>query len=104
MPTDFKSLQERAARRTKNRNRQPFVLNIEGDDPIRIKYPDAIKSMEYERADTVWAQLQILAGPDFPRLLDLFRGEDISVVQLLITEMWDQWNDDSHEVPGGKEV
>ncbi|WGH20822.1 tail assembly chaperone [Gordonia phage Commandaria] len=103
MGTSFADLQKRAARRSKGRNREPFVLEVEGDDPIKIKYPDAIKSMEYERAATVYEQLQILAGADFPRLIDLFRGEDISVVQLMITEMWDQWNDDSLQVPGGKE-
>ena len=104
MATDFNSLLQRAERRTRGRNRQPYVLNIEGDDPISIKHPDAVTSMEYERAESVWDQLKILAGPEFPRLLDLFRGKDISVVQLMITEMWEQWNDDSHQVPGGKEA
>lgn len=103
MATDFKDLVSRAERRTRKRNRKPFVLNIEGDEPISVKYPDAIKSIEYERAQTVYDQLRILTGSDFARILQLFEGEDISVVQLFITEMWDFWADDSHEVPGGKE-
>lgn len=104
MATDFNTLLQRAERRTQGRNRQPYVLKVEGDEDIVIKYPDALKQMEYERADTVYGQLQILTGPEFPRLLDLFRGKDISVVQLLITELWEQWNDDSAAVPGGKEA
>ncbi|ATS93123.1 tail assembly chaperone [Gordonia phage Patio] len=102
MGTSFESLVERAKKRTKGRNRDPFVITIEGDDPIEVPYPDAIKSMNYERAETVYDQLRALLGVDFTRILDMVRGKDISVLQLLITEMWDFWDDDSHEVPGGK--
>ncbi|AET09777.1 tail assembly protein [Gordonia phage GTE5] len=102
MGTSFESLVSRAQKRNKGKNRKPFVLEIQDDDPITIAYPDAVKSMEYEAATTVREQIRILAGADYPRLMDLFRGEDISVVQILLTEMWDQWNDDSHDVPGGK--
>ena len=104
MATSFDELLKRSSRRTKSRNRQDYVLTVEGDDPIRIQYPDALKSMEYERASTVWDQVRILAGSEFPRLIDLFRGQDISVVQLMLTDMWEFWEDDSMQVPGGKEV
>lgn len=104
MGTSFESLVERAKKRTKGLNRAPFVITVEGDDPIEVEYPDAIKSMNYERAETVYDQLRALLGTDFTRILDLVRGKDISVLQLLITEMWDFWDDDSHEVPGGKEA
>ncbi|AKJ72369.1 tail assembly chaperone [Gordonia phage GTE8] len=103
MAVNFADLERRAAKRTARFNRSPFVINVEGDDPIEIKYPDSIASMEYERASTVYDQLRVLTDSDFPRVLDLVRGKDISVVQLMITEMWAHWGDDSGEVPGGKE-
>ncbi|QAY17387.1 tail assembly chaperone [Gordonia phage IDyn] len=98
----FEDLEKRAARRIKGRNRSPYVLKVEGDDDIVIKYPDAVTSMEYEAATGIMEQLRILSGSEYPRLIDLFRGKDIAVVQLFITDMWETWNDDSHEVPGGK--
>lgn len=60
--------------------------------------------MDYERAQTAYEQLQVLTKADFPRILDLVRGKPISVVQLLLTEMWAHWGDDSSEAPGGKEL
>ncbi|AXH50317.1 tail assembly chaperone [Gordonia phage NatB6] len=102
MAVNFEDLEARAAKRTAHRNRAPYVINVKDDDPIEIKYPDSIASMEYERATSVYDQLRILTESDFPRILDLVRGKDISVVQLLITEMWAFWGDDSREVPGGK--
>ena len=80
------------------------TASVEDDEDIRIEYPDAIQAMDYERAQTAYEQLQVLTKADFPRILDLVRGKPISVVQLLLTEMWAHWGDDSSEAPGGKEL
>ena len=103
MATSFESLVQRAEKRAKGR-RTPFVITVEDDEDICIEYPDAIQAMDYERAQTAYEQLQVLTKADFPRILDLVRGKPISVVQLLLTEMWAHWGDDSSEAPGGKEL
>lgn len=103
MATSFESLVARAEKRSRA-NRTPFVITVEGDEDIKIAYPDSIQAMEYERAQTAYDQLQVLTKSDFPRILDLVRGKPISVVQLLITEMWSHWGDDSDAAPGGKEL
>lgn len=101
MATSFESLVARAEKRSKG-NRTPFVITVEGDEDIKIAYPDSIQAMDYERAQTAYEQLQVLTKSDFPRILDMVRGKPIDVVQLLITEMWAHWGDDSSEAPGGK--
>lgn len=103
MGIKFSDLEKRAERSVKKKNRQPYVIEVDGDDPIVIKYPDAVTSMEYERRTDLYGSLQILAGSEFPRILDLVEGKDLEVVQFLLTDMWKFWRDDSHEVPGGKE-
>lgn len=102
---NFQQLADRAEkRRHKGKPKKPFVMKVEGDKDIVIPYLDSIKSMDYEEAQTVRAQLRILAGAEYPRIIELVRGRDISVIQDFIAEMWDFWDDDSHEVAGGKEV
>lgn len=106
MATNFQTLSARAEKRVnRTKSRKPYVLTGLPDDApdISIPYPDAIKSMEYEMGQSVYKQLQVLCGKDFARVLDLVRGKDIAVVQDLIQDMWDTWDDDSHEVAGGKE-
>lgn len=101
----FQQLADRAEkRRHKGKKKRPYVLPVDGDKDIVIPYPDAIKSMEYEELTTVRAQLRCLTGAEFPRILELCRGRDVSVIQDLISDMWDFWDDDSNEVPGGKEA
>lgn len=110
MAMDFNTLVSRAEKRierTKGK-RTPFVLSgLPDDQPdISIPYPDAIRSMEFEKAGTVWDQLRILTGKDFGRLLQLVEGKDVTVVQDLIQSMWDHWDNGSDLtlVPGGKEA
>ena len=103
MATSFESLVARAEKRAKG-HRTPFVITVEGDDDIKIPYPDALQAMDYEKAGTAYEQLQVLTKSEFPRILDLVRGKSIDVVQLLLTEMWSHWGDDSAEAPGGKEL
>lgn len=106
MATDFATLAARAEKRvSRKKSRKPYVLTgLPDEQPdITIQYPDAIKSMEFEKAPNVYEQLRVLTGKDFARVLGLVDGLDIAVVQDLIQSMWDHWDDDSHEVPGGKE-
>ncbi|AVE00695.1 tail assembly chaperone [Gordonia phage Buggaboo] len=103
MGIKFSDLEKRAERSVAKKNRKPYVIEVEDDDPIVIPYPDAIKSMEYERREDLYGSLQILAGAEFPRILELVEGKDLEVVQYLLTDMWKFWRDDAHEVPGGKE-
>ncbi|UTN91402.1 tail assembly chaperone [Gordonia phage Outis] len=102
MGIKFSDLEKRAERSVAKKNRKPYVIEVEDDDPIVIPYPDAIKSMEYERREDLYGSLQILAGAEFPRILQLVEGKDLEVVQYLLTDMWKFWRDDAHEVPGGK--
>ncbi len=100
----FQQLADRAEkRRHKGNKKEPYRLKVEDDKDIVIQYPDAIRSMDYEEAKTARAQIQILAGSEYPRIMALLRGRDIAVLQDLIADMWDFWDDDSNEVPGGKE-
>ena len=79
-------------------------MRIKDDKDIVIPKPDAIVAMQAESAKTLWDQLRVLSGKDFGRILELVKGKDIQVVQDLIAEMWEAWDDDSHEVDGGKEA
>lgn len=115
MATDFNTLVSRAEKRVERTKgkKTPYVLTGLPDDmpDISIEYPDAIKSMQFEKANTVYDQLQVLSGKDFARILGLVEGKDIAVVQDLINAMWDHWDRgdqgsskaDLHSVPGGKE-
>lgn len=115
MATNFNALvarTEKRVERTKGK-KTPYVLSGLPDDmpDIVIEYPDAIRSMNFEKATTVWDQLSVLTGKDFARILGLVEGKDIAVVQDLINDMWDHWDRgdkgttgaDLHSVPGGKE-
>jgi hypothetical protein len=102
---DFETLAARAEKRVAKRGgKREFVMRIKDDKDIVIPKPDAIVSMQAESAKTLWDQLRVLSGKDFGRILELVKGKDIQVVQDLITEMWEAWDDDSHEVDGGKEA
>ena len=115
MATNFNDLVNRAEKRVERikGKKTPYVLRGLPDDmpDISIDYPDAITSMQFERANTVYDQLQVLTGKDFARILGLVQGKDIAVVQDLINDMWDHWDRgdkgtakaDLHSVPGGKE-
>ncbi|WNM69944.1 tail assembly chaperone [Rhodococcus phage GuyFagieri] len=103
MAVNFATLAGRAEKRVGKK--KDFVLQIGDDQPdIVIPRPDAIVSMQSEKAGSLYDQLQVLTGKEFPRILELVKGKPIQVVQDLITAMWDAWEDDAHEVPGGKSV
>ncbi|WIC89664.1 tail assembly chaperone [Rhodococcus phage Apiary] len=101
MAVNFATLASRAEKRAGKK--KDFVLQLGDDQPdIVIPRPDAIVSMQSEKAGSLYDQLQVLTGKEFPRILELVKGKPIQVVQDLISEMWDAWEDDAHEVPGGK--
>lgn len=104
MAVDFNTLAARAEKRIEKRGgaNKVFVMKVEGEPDIVIPKPDALVAMQSEEASTIKAQLQVLSGKSFGRILDLVKGKDISVVQDIITAMWDAWDDDSSEVGGGK--
>jgi hypothetical protein len=106
MAISFEELANRAQKRAEKggaKKNPEFRMPVEGDSDIVIPKPDAIVSMQSEKAGNLWDQLQVLTGKEFSRIIELVRGKDIRVVQDLITEMWSQWDDDSHTVAGGKE-
>lgn len=102
----FEDLAERAEKRANVDKKTPrvFRMTVKDDEDVVIPKPDAITAMQSEKAGSLWDQLQVLTGKEFPRIIELVRGKDISVVQALISKMWDAWGDDSREVSGGKEV
>lgn len=103
--TDFNSLVATAKRKNAKKNRAPYVLNFEDDKPVTIAFPDANKLLDYEEAPTANAKLKLLMSPgDYRRLRGHLEGQDGEVVTLILEEMWDQWGDDSDQVPGGKEL
>ena len=73
-------------------------------EDMSIPVPDSITTMNFEKAGNLYDQLQVLTGKEFPRILGLVQGKDIQVVQDLINEMWDHWDNgnDASNVPGGK--
>lgn len=107
MAVNFDTLASRAQKRVERRTggkRPEWVLVIGNDEPdMVIPKPDAIVAMESEKAGSLYDQVRVLTGKEFPRILDLVRGKDIAVMQDLLTSMWDAWGDDSQEVAGGKE-
>lgn len=87
------------------RSRKPYVLKFgDGEPDVVVKFPDGQRSMDYEEAQSGKSQLKILLGRDFFRVWEKFENVDVEVVSELIKSMWDHWDDDSDEVPGGKEV
>ena len=106
--TDFQSLVTTAKRKNAKKNRTPYTLNNigDGDDrPITIPFPDALKQLDYEEAPTANAKLQLLmSSTDYRRFRNALKGKDGEVVTMILEEMWDQWGDDSDQVPGGKEL
>ena len=104
---NFDDYVKQGDRRAKEKgNRKPFVLKFGGEEPdIVIAYPDAVKQMDYEEANTANQQLQVLMRPgDFLRLREKLRGKDVEVAKGIIQDIWETWGDDSGEVPGGKEL
>lgn len=106
--TDFQSLVTTAKRKNAKKNRTPYVLNNLGDGDersITIPFPDAVKLLDYEEMPTANAKLQLLMTPgDYRRFRAALKGADGEVVTMILEEMWDQWGDDSDQVPGGKEL
>lgn len=88
---------------SKRGGRPDFVLQFDGEPDVVVKFPDGQRSMDYEEAQSGKQQLKILLGRDFARVWEKFRGTNVEVVSGLIQAMWDHWDDESDEVPGGKE-
>lgn len=105
MATNWEDLVAGAERKLakQKKNREPYVLNFKDEPPVSVKFPDGQRSMDYEEAESGKQQLRILLGRDFQRVWEKFKGVDVTVVTDLIRDMWRHWDDESEEVPGGKE-
>jgi len=104
MAISFDDLVQRAEKRNRHKVKTPFVMKMPNDEPdLVVERPDAVKSMQFEETSTAIGQLRILLGKDFNRVWELFRGQDISVATMLISQMWEHWDDsDIRVVEGGK--
>lgn len=109
---DWNKLADKGNKRAKAKGRTPYVLNNLPDDPdnekpIVVKFPDGAQQLEYDAAPNVRTQLQILLGQrDFFRLMRNLKGKPGEIAEEILDEIQDHWDveDDSAEVPGGKEV
>ncbi len=104
MGFSFDDLVDRAERRNKSKVKTPFVMKMPNDEPdLVVPRPDAQKSLNFEEATTAKQQLQILLGKDFGRVWDIFKGQDVEVAQMMVTEMWSHWDgNDIVGIDGGK--
>lgn len=100
---DFVEQGEKKAK-AKGSSRKPYVIKFRDETPdIVIPYLDAKKSLYYETADGGLAQLRILMKPgDLVRFLDKLDGTPVESLKDIVADIWEFWNDDSDEVPGGK--
>lgn len=106
MPS-FDDYVKQGNRKASEKNRQPYVLTFSAQDEpdIVIPYPDAVKQMDYEEAQTANQQLKVLMRPgDYIRLRDKLRGKPVEAVTQIVSDIWELWADDSNAVPGGKEL
>ena len=87
----------------KRGGRPDFVLKFDGEPDVVVKFPDGQRSMDYEEAQSGKQQLRILLGRDFSRVWEKFRGVPVETLTALIQRMWDHWDDEGDQVPGGKE-
>lgn len=104
----FSKYVDEGKKKAQGKNRKPFILRDlpdKPDKPIVIEFPDAPTQMRYEEAQSLPQQLRVLMGVrNYARLLDNLKGEPGEAAEAILTDMWDQWGeDDSDEVPGGKE-
>lgn len=100
---DFVAQGEKKAK-AKGSERKPFVIKFKDDTPdIRIEPLDALKSLHYEQAQSGLAQLRVIMRPgDLARFMEKLDGAPVEALKAIVDDIWDKWNDDSNEVPGGK--
>lgn len=90
---------------SKNKVTRPdYVLEIDGDT-YRIAYPDAQAYLSMSTLDEkeTLEQLKIIFRKQpiaFNALMRALDGEDVEVIDLLLSDMFNVWNDDSIKQPG----
>lgn len=92
------------ARRQSAGKRPPYVIEID-EERYEIAYPDAQAYLEMSTLDEgeTLAQLRIVFRDEpyaFNALMRSLRGEPAEVIELILNDMFETWNDDSIKQPG----
>lgn len=84
---------------------EPFEIDLGDGESIFVEYPDSEVTLmlsQLDEKDTL-GQLRVLFNGrqrDFSRLIDAMRGLPAQVINVLVEEMYEFWNNDSQAIPG----
>lgn len=92
------------ARASKNGSREPYTFEVEGET-FEINFPDAQAYLELSTLDEdeTLAQLKVIFRSNpaaFNALMRALKGEPAEVIDVILTDMFSVWNDDSVSQPG----